>query len=70
MRIVFYTLSVIFFGSAAQAYVGPGPGLGMIGSFLTLLAGIFIALFFVLLYPIRLFLKRRRDKKNKPDTTV
>ena len=64
MRIIYWILPLLFITSAAQAYVGPGPGLSMIGSFLTLFAGVVIALFFVLLYPIRLFLKRRKDKKK------
>lgn len=52
--------------AAANAYVGPGPGLSMVGSFFTLLAGVFIALFFVLLYPIRVLLKKRKQKSNPP----
>lgn len=52
------------FSFPASAYVGPGPGLSMVGSFFTLIAGIVIALFFVLLYPIRLLLKKRKKKSS------
>lgn len=65
MRIVVYALPLFFLATAANAYVGPGPGLSMIGSFLTLAGGVIIALFFVLLYPIRLLLKKRKEKKSK-----
>lgn len=48
----------------AHAYVGPGPGLSMLGSLFTLLAGVALALAMVLIYPIRLLLKRRKAKKD------
>jgi hypothetical protein len=58
---------IFTFTMPALAYVGPGPGLSMVGSFFTLIAGIAIALFFVLLYPIRLILKNRKKKSaDKP----
>ena len=50
--------------SPALAYVGPGPGMSMIGSFFTLIGGIFLALFIVLLYPIRLMYKKMKQKKS------
>lgn len=50
---------------AAEAYVGPGPGLAMLGSLLTLIGGVAVALFLVLLYPIRLMLKRRKQRQQK-----
>jgi hypothetical protein len=57
--LVFCTLT-----SPAMAYVGPGPGMSMIGSFFTLIGGIFLAFFLVLLYPIRLLIKRRKQGRN------
>ncbi len=64
---VIFTLACIV-AFPTMAYVGPGPGLSMIGSFFTLLAGIGIALFFVLFYPIRLLLKRRKQKSGDIST--
>ncbi len=61
-------LALLLLPCAAYGYIGPGPGLSMIGSFYTLVAGIVIALFFVLLYPIRLLLKKRARKT--PDTSA
>jgi hypothetical protein len=59
--------SIIFYSLSAVAYVGPGPGLTMLGSLWALLAGIAFALFMVVYYPIRLFIKKRAAK-NKPST--
>lgn len=59
---------MVFYSSAASAYVGPGPGLSMIGSFFTLVAGLGIALLMILIYPIRLFIKRRKQKKGGDNT--
>jgi hypothetical protein len=62
MRTSFLTLLLLCtLASPALAYVGPGPGMSMIGSFFTLIGGVFLALFLVLLYPIRLLLKRRKQ---------
>jgi hypothetical protein len=46
---------------SAQAYVGPGLGLGALGVVLGLLASVFLAIFAVVWYPLkRLFTKRRK----------
>ncbi|MGE0755343.1 MAG: hypothetical protein AB7L92_09340 [Alphaproteobacteria bacterium] len=60
MRIVFFLMLTL--ASPALAYVGPGPGLTMISSFFTLVAGIIVALFFVVFYPVRQYLKRKKQK--------
>lgn len=44
------------------AYIGPGPGLGMIGSLLAVLAVVVIGLLGLVLYPLRLFRQWRRSK--------
>lgn len=59
-------VSLILAAADADAYIGPGPGLSMIGPLLALIAGVFLALAAVLTYPIRLFLIKRRNKKNPP----
>ena len=68
---VIFALSSLFIASPAAAYLGPGAGLGMIGS---LIAVIIVALLVVLglvIYPVRMLRKRRRqattdDDESKP----
>jgi hypothetical protein len=55
---------LIFYAFPVQAYVGPGPGLSMIGSFFTLIGGIFFALFMVIFYPLRLLWKKRKRNND------
>lgn len=50
----------------AWAYIGPGTGLSAIGAFLALVAGIFVAIFGFLWYPIKKLL-RSRKKSNAAD---
>jgi len=60
---IFWIMICIFaLVPSALAYIGPGPGLAMVGPLLGLIAGILIALAMVLAYPIRLYLKRRKSK--------
>jgi hypothetical protein len=44
----------------AQAYIGPGIGVGALAAVLGVLAAIFVALFALLYYPIKRLLRRRR----------
>lgn len=46
--------------TAAFAYVGPGAGLGLLGALWALVVAIGTALVFVLAWPIRNMLRRRR----------
>lgn len=53
--------------SPALAYMGPGAGLGMLGSFFALVGAALIALFGLLILPVRLLLKwlRRRQLRTR-----
>lgn len=55
-----------------QAYVGPGAGVSLFGAAFGLIAAVVSALGFVLLWPIRTLLKKRRaaaKAKGSRDTT-
>lgn len=60
------SLTLVMLAAPAFAYVGPGPGLSMLGSFFTLVGGILLALLMVLIYPLRLLYKRMRGQKASP----
>jgi hypothetical protein len=47
---------------AADAYVGPGAGLGLIGSLLAVLGAILIAITGLIVLPVRMLFKRRKVK--------
>lgn len=48
--------------ATAFAYVGPGAGLGMVGSLVAVLGAMLVALVGLVVLPVRLLLKRRRAK--------
>jgi hypothetical protein len=43
---------------AAQAYVGPGAGVGMVGSLLAVLGAVLLAIVGLILWPLRMIKKR------------
>jgi uncharacterized membrane-anchored protein len=47
---------------AAFAYIGPGAGLGLIGSLLAVLGAILLAIIGLIILPFRMLLKRRQAK--------
>ena len=49
---------------AAQAYVGPGAGVGMIGSLLAVLGAVLLAIVGLILWPLRMLRKRRNGKNG------
>lgn len=48
--------------NSAAAYVGPGAGLSLVGAVWGLLVAVLAAVAFVLLWPLRRMMRRRRDK--------
>ena len=49
---------------SALAYVGPGAGLSAIGSFLALIAALFLALVGFIWYPVKRLLRRNKHPKQ------
>lgn len=50
--------------SAAIAYVGPGAGISVLGSLLSILATIFVAIGAILFWPLRKYLQRRKARRQ------
>jgi hypothetical protein len=48
----------------AAAYMGPGAGLGMIGSLVAVIGAVLIALLGIVILPVRMILKKRRKAAN------
>ncbi len=51
--------TVLIFAAPAQAYVGPGAGLSLIGALWAVVVAVLAALFFVVMWPLRRMMKRR-----------
>jgi hypothetical protein len=60
-------LFVLTLPDVAFAYLGPGAGLGMVGTLISIVVAIFVAILGVVLYPIRLYRKWRRGKNADGD---
>ena len=62
-RITFFLFAVLAVAlpSTGLAYVGPGAGLGMIGSLIAVIGAILLAVVGVVVLPFRLLRKRRRN---------
>jgi len=48
--------------SPIHAYIGPGTSAGLIATILGIIGSIFLAIFGILYYPIKRFLKNRKKK--------
>lgn len=74
LRIVCWLCALTLAAGAleAQAYIGPGLGLGTVGAILGLLMSIIVAIFAIIWYPIKRLLKKIRpqtgDTTAPPDT--
>jgi membrane protein implicated in regulation of membrane protease activity len=47
----------------AAAYIGPGAGLSLLGALWGVLAAIFVAVLFLVAWPLRRLLRRRRGRR-------
>lgn len=50
--------------SSALAYIGPGAGISVLGSLLSILATIVVAIGAIIFWPLRKFLKRRKARRD------
>ena len=59
LRIIFI---LCIFYNTMYAYIGPGMSGGLIATILGIIGSIFLAIFGILYYPIKRFLKNRKKK--------
>jgi len=64
MNRFFFFLTIILLPSPAYAYIGPGLGAGTVGAVLGVIFSVFLAIFAILWYPLKRFLKKRRLSKS------
>lgn len=68
LRLILLT-ALICAPALAQAYIGPGVGVGAIGAALGVMGAIILALFAVIYYPIKRLLKGVRAARSKAPET-
>lgn len=61
------TLIVSCFAPNALAYVGPGAGLGILGAILAVIAAVLASVVGLVLWPIRRYLRRRKEPQTKAE---
>lgn len=64
------TILFIFFISSAYAYIGPGVGGGAIAAAFGLIVAVFAVLFGLIWFPVKRFLKKRKEKKDQQKNKV
>tara|TARA_X000000368_G_scaffold327732_1_gene264787 strand:- start:35 stop:259 length:225 start_codon:yes stop_codon:yes gene_type:complete len=57
-------LFIVLYSNIAYAYIGPGMGGGVIAATIGIIVAIFAALFGLVWFPIKRFLKKNKEKKN------
>lgn len=70
LRILVTLLFMLGVATDAQAYIGPGSGVGLLGSLWAWLVGFAIVLMAILIWPIRWALRRLRAKSAQADTNA
>ena len=64
ITLILLTLTLLAPVSTVVAYVGPGAGMSVLGSLLSILATIFVAIGAIIIWPLRKFMKRRKARRN------
>jgi len=67
IRALALTMILIVLAGPAQAYVGPGAGVSLIGAAVGLIFAIVLALGVIVLWPLRRLLKRRKTARQDVD---
>ncbi|PIY53803.1 MAG: hypothetical protein COY36_03485 [Zetaproteobacteria bacterium CG_4_10_14_0_2_um_filter_55_20] len=62
-RILFF-LTILLLPSPAYAYIGPGLGAGTLSVILGVVVSVFLAIFAIIWYPIKRFLKKMSRAKS------
>lgn len=78
-KIIAFTLFFIFLSvftdnnyiiSEAKAYIGPGVGGGLIASILGVIVAILAAIFGLIWFPLKKYLKKRKERKDHKQNKI
>lgn len=61
-------VALLAVAAPASAYIGPGAGLSLLGALWAVVAAVAAALFFVLAWPLRRMMKRRKEEAQAEHT--
>lgn len=61
-----FALLLLLLSTTAQAYIGPGAGIGFLGSLWAWLVGLVVVLGAILIWPLRWLLRRMRGRASTP----
>ena len=62
-------LFILFFSTAAHAYIGPGAAIGILGSILGFSGAMVLAVIFTLAWPLWIVYKKVKKNKETENTT-
>ncbi|MEZ5440146.1 MAG: hypothetical protein R3F15_01535 [Lysobacterales bacterium] len=65
LRYLILLVGLLLLPAVAEAYIGPGSGIGLLGSLWAWLVGIFVVLMAILFWPLRWALRRLRARRNE-----
>ena len=68
--IVVATLAALVYCGTAQAYVGPGAGLGVIGTLIAFVGTVMLAIVGFVWYPVKRVLRKRRKAEPQVEETA
>jgi hypothetical protein len=52
------------------AYIGPGAGLGLVGALIAVVSAVMAAMFFVVLWPIRMMLRKAKLRQQQTTSSA
>ena len=64
LSLILLTCILLAMVSPALAYIGPGAGISVLGSLLSILATIVVAIGAIIFWPLRKFMKRRKARRE------
>ena len=64
-KLIFSSIVFCLTATSSFAYLGPGVGGGVIAATIGIIVAIFAALFGLIWFPVKRFLKKRKEKKDQ-----